>query len=172
MWADTPGGDPKYIAQLAIDSGVTFDASKASGVLGALYDSAAELAGGSTPADLLASRGITLRGISDTTLTRMSDAIANGLSNGDTHTQIASALDAITLDPARSDVIAITEASRGMNDAFIQTVADAGYSQWEWLTDADPCPECEDEAGLHDIGDDAPPEHPNCRCVAVAPETS
>ena len=169
MWADSPGGNAKYIAQLAIDNGVTFDPAKAMSALTDLYDAASEVAGGRTTAELLASRGITLKGISDSALKRMSDAIANGLSNGDTHTQIALALDAITLDPARSDVIAITEANRSYNDAFVQTIADAGGTQFEWLTDEDPCPECEELAGLHDIGDDPPPDHPRCRCVAVAP---
>ena len=171
MWADTPGGDPKYIAQLAMDNGVTFDAAAAETALGDLYDAAAAVAGASTPADLLASRGITLNGISDSAMKRMSDAISQGLANGDAHGTIADAVNAIIDDPARADVIAITESSRGYNDAFTSQLADAGYSQFEWLTDADPCPECEELAGLHDIGDDAPPDHPNCRCIAVAPES-
>jgi len=172
MWADTPGGDPKYIAQLAIDNGVTFDASAAVTALGDLYDSAAGLAGARSTADLLASRGITLKGISDTAMTRMSDAISQGLANGDAHGTIADAVNAIIDDPARADVIAITESNRAYNDAFVSQLSDAGYTQFEWVTDADPCPECEELAGVHDIGDDPPPEHPSCRCISVAPETT
>jgi hypothetical protein len=61
-----------------------------------------------------------------------------------------------------------------MNRAFNQTFSDqmqsAGYSQWEWLADAGACPECAEMAGLHDFGEDQPPQHPNCNCQVVIPQ--
>ena len=172
MAKETPVASPKSLAQLAMAQGVTFDPAKGISALTDLYNASSELAGGRSTVELLDSAGITLNGISDSAMNRMSDAIAAGIANGDSHSTIADAVNAIIADPARADVIATTEANRSFNDAFVSQLADAGYTQWEWLTDADPCPECEELAGLHDVGDDPPPLHPSCRCVAVAPETT
>lgn len=160
---------PNSLADLAVAQGVRFDPAQASMALGNLYTDSADLAGGTTQsvADLLANRGITLSGVSDSSMQRMSDAIANGLANGDTHTTIADAVNGIIADPARADVISITEGNRAYNDAFIQTLADAGETQFDWVNDDDPCDDCQGLLGIHDITDDPPPEHPNCRCIAV-----
>lgn len=137
-----------------------------------LYNATSELAGGRTTEQLLASRGITLNGISDSAMKRISDAIAQGLSSGDSHGTIADAVNAVIADPARADVIAITEGNRSMNAAFIDQLQQAGETQFDWVNDADPCDECaaEIDANPHDITDDPPPAHPSCRCISAMVE--
>lgn len=167
MASETPSAVPGSLAALAVAQSVTFDPAKASAALGDLYDSASELAGGTTTQDLLASRGITLSGISNSAMKRMSDAIGQGIANGDTHTTISDAVNSIIADPARANVIAATEGSRAYNAAFVDTLVSAGETEFNWVNDEDPCPECEAELGLHDITDDPPPIHPSCRCICV-----
>ena len=150
-------------------------------MLGNLYKDAGKL-GSQTAADalgvdvaptrstqiLLDQANITLKGIDNTALGRISDSIANGISNGDAHGDIADAVNAIIDDPARADVIAITEANRAYNASFIDQLAANGETQFDWVNEDDPCPECEEQLGPHDITDNGPPLHPNCRCIAVA----
>ena len=177
---DIPEADLKQVARVAVSSNVTFDNSVAKEMLGNLYKDAGKT-GAQEAADslgvevaqtrstqiLLDQAGITLRGIDNTAMKRISDAIADGISSGNAHGDIADAVNAIIDDPARSDVIAITEANRAYNASFIDQLAAAGQTQFEWINDADPCPECEEQLGLHDITDNGPPLHPNCRCQAV-----
>ena len=172
-------------ALLAVKQNVKFDASKATEALGNLYTSAGEL-GAKTAADslgvepvvsksveqLLADRGFTLQGISDSSLTRMSDAIGQGLTNGQGYRAIGDSVSAIIDNTQRADVISITESNRAFNQAFVDQIQAAGGEQFDWVTDGDPCPECEALEGLHDIGDDVPPEHPSCRCSALLPDGS
>jgi SPP1 gp7 family putative phage head morphogenesis protein len=174
-------GEPHYsaVATFAVAQNVTFDSTQAVTALGNLYTSASELAvkdatshGIPTVASksvdqLLANRGIVLKGISDSSMKRISDAIANGIANGEGHRTIADAVQAIIADPARSDVISITEASRSFNSTFIDQLQAAGESQFEWIAEQDACDECAELEGLHDISDPVPPEHPNCRCRPV-----
>lgn len=170
-------------AVLAVKQNVKFDASKATEALGNLYTSVGKL-GAKTAADslgvtpvasksveqLLADRGFTLKGISDSSLTRISDAIGQGLTNGQGYRAIGNAVNAIIDNTQRADVISITESNRAFNAAFIDQIGAAGGTEYDWVTDGDPCPECEALEGLHDIGDDVPPEHPSCMCIAAAPE--
>ena len=178
---DLPEANLKQVARVAASSNVTFDNSVAVEMLGNLYKDAGKL-GSQTAADalgvdvaptrstqiLLDQANITLKGIDNTALGRISDSIANGISNGDAHGDIADAVNAIIDDPARADVIAITEANRAYNASFIDQLAANGETQFDWVNEDDPCPECEEQLGPHDITDNGPPLHPNCRCIAVA----
>lgn len=169
-------------AILAVKQNVTFDATAATEALGNLYTAAGTL-GATTAAaqlgidgvasksveQLLADRGFVLKGISDSALTRISDTIGQGLTNGDGYRTIGAAVSGIIDNAQRADVIAITESNRAYNQAFVDQIQASGGDQFDWVTDGDPCPECIELEGLHDIGDEVPPEHPNCQCVAAAP---
>ena len=172
--SNTPAANPKALASLAVNQAVTFNPATATAALRDLYDASSAVAGTRATAELLASAGITLNGISQSALTRISDAIAEGISAGSSHTQIADAVNAIIADPARADVIAITEANRSYNAAFIDTIQQAGGQSYDWVNDDDPCPACEAmiDDNPHPLSDDPPPLHPNCRCIAVEASAS
>jgi hypothetical protein len=180
--SETPGANPGSIADLAVAQNISFDTSQAEGVLTQLYTVTAQMGaqagadaagtdivGNRAITDLLAQRGYTLQGITDSSLKRISDTIAQGLANGDGHRAISDAVNSVIADPKRADVIAITEGNRSYNASFIDQLQQNGYQRFDWINDADPCDECEGQLGLHDISDAPPPEHPNCRCMAVAP---
>jgi hypothetical protein len=114
--------------------------------------------------DLLKNAGLTLRNIDKTTTDRIGNAIAQGLTNGDTASTIGDAVNAIIDDPIRADVIAMTETSRAFNSAAIDSYTESGLDGWEWLAYEGACDECGDDAGPHNFGDDFPPAHPSCRC--------
>jgi SPP1 gp7 family putative phage head morphogenesis protein len=138
------------------------------GVYHAESQGIAGVSDGSRVADLLAKREITLNGINQTTLDRISTAISDGLQNGQDARTIGSTVDAIIDNPTRADMITITETNRLYNAASVDSYQAAGCTQFTWVNDADPCPECIALAGVHSIGDDTPPEHPNCQCYITA----
>jgi hypothetical protein len=172
------------IAAHAVSQHVTFDNSAAMTALGDLYSSAEPIVqsaagdifnGGQASksiAQLLSQREITLKGISDSSMKRISDAIAQGIKSGSSQTDVATAVNAIIADPARAQTIAITEMNRGFNQTFVDQLQAAGYQQWIWLADADACDICASLAGPHDFGDSQPPEHPSCNCGIDIPEGS
>ncbi len=175
-------GGFKAIATHAVSQNVTFNLSASMSALGDLYDSAHGIVQ-STAGDifnggqatksiqqLLSQREIVLNGISDSSMKRISDAIANGISTGASHSEISTAVNAIIADPKRAEVIAQTEMNRAFNQTFSDQMQAAGYSQWEWLADTGACPECAEMAGLHDFGTEQPPLHPNCNCQVVVPD--
>ena len=121
---------------------------------------------------LLDSAGLTIQGITDSIFTRLGNALADGLASGAPVDNISDSMNSIIMDPDRAQVIATTETARAMSQATLNTYDQNGIDQWEWLTEDDPCPDCEDNAdnGPYDVGDGgAPtvPEHPNCRCVVI-----
>jgi hypothetical protein len=74
---------------------------------------------------------------------------------------------------ARTELM--TASNAGRVDGFDAAVADgvdSPDSRKEWITGGDPCPDCDPLDGeivgwdeQFSSGDDAPPIHPNCRCV-------
>lgn len=162
----------------AVAANVTFDSSRAATMLSSLYTTAGDLgsktAASSLGTDAVASRstaqllqdaGITLKGISDSAMGRMSNAIANGIAQGSSARDIGTAVNDIIIDPRRADVIATTEANRSFNAAFQDQLSAAGETQFDWITDGDPCPECADLEGPQDLDVEPPPLHPNCQCT-------
>ena len=166
----------KSIVNIAMAQNVKTNTTVLGDAISALHKDAGEIVSktqtGGNFQELLDKRGITLKGISDTSLQRINNAIQRGVANGDTATQIGDALSAIINDPTRADIIAITETNRAYNASFVDQLTQAGYGQFEWLAYEGACNECLDQQGIHDITDDYPPEHPSCRCVAVAVEDS
>lgn len=70
---------------------------------------------------------------------------------------------------AQAELIAVTEGARGLSAGLL----DSSEGDWDWLTDADPCPACAAMAASNPQGRGGvvPPLHPECRC-RVSPTTS
>lgn len=120
--------------------------------------------------ELLDKAGITIKNITDTQMNQISTAVRDGLVNGSPATAIAQSINETLLDPARAQVIAVTEGNRAYSAATMDSYQAAGISQFNWVAYDDACPEClELEGGSpYDVGDDVPPDHPNCRCYTTA----
>jgi phage portal protein BeeE len=116
----------------------------------------------------IADAGITLDGITDTTLTRMGALIERAVEAGHTVDQLAKDLDAYLSDPARAEMVAHTEIARMATNASLRVYRAYGLTQWDWVVSAGACPSCLDEASRnpHGMGDTQPPGHPRCRCAA------
>jgi hypothetical protein len=131
------------------------------------------------------SRESTVGNMGKTTINRIGTLLADALGKGDTVTSLASALregiKQIANDPARAFTIANTEMNRAMSQSCLNSYADFGVEQVEWLG-LEACELCGANADqgpvplgeLFASGDDAPPAHPNCRCsiIAVVDENS
>lgn len=182
-----PATDPnhiKSIVNLAMMQNVKADGTKLGDAIAALHQEAIE-AGinfnaailgieaqpGQNVADLLAKRNITLKGINQTTMDRINTAIRTGMAQGSTARDIGTVVNAIINDPSRADIIAITETNRAYNAGAVDTYQQAGIQQFQWISYDGACPECLEQTGIHNLGDDYPPEHPSCRC-AIVPVTS
>ena len=131
---------------------------------------AAILAADGNFAGVLDQAGVTIRGITGTTVDRLGAALSEGLLNGDSVDTIARSLAGVISDPARAEMVAQTESARLQTDASVQQYAAEGFGGWDWLTTSGACPRCVDReaANPHRIDDDHSPMHPYERC-AVAP---
>jgi SPP1 gp7 family putative phage head morphogenesis protein len=137
--------------------------------------SAAELLGtdgGRGLQALLANAGVTISSIADNRLDDLARALADGVANGDSTSTVAASLADLLSDPDRAEMIARTEVARAMTTASLDTYAENGIGQKEFLT-SDPCPECQEneDAGAIATDDDFPngdpPVHPNCQCALL-----
>jgi SPP1 gp7 family putative phage head morphogenesis protein len=118
----------------------------------------------------LGNLGYTLKGIGDTTINRMGNAIASGVAQGLPARSIARDINAYVRDSARAMTIATTETNRAYNMAALDQYAASGTKQWEWMAYDDACPDCKELEGEFDITNSQPPPplHPNCRCSVAA----
>lgn len=119
--------------------------------------------------------------ITDTTRDEIKAIIYNGLQDNIGTDAIAENIqDATAFSEDRAQIIAYTEVgnanSQGALDGM-RIARGAGVKlQKEWVTDEDPCEDCEEnaDAGPIDLeddfpsGDDAPLAHPNCECVLLS----
>ena len=114
-------------------------------------------------------RADTAAGIVKTAKDNIAARISEGITAGDSYTQIAAGIAAELADPGRADLIAATEVGRAFNAAAADEMQAAGLDQFDWLAYDDACPECAEmeDANPHDFNDEMPPEHPNCRCTIV-----
>ena len=131
------------------------------------FGEAAALAADGGMASMLDNAGITIQGMTDTSIERIGNAISDGLSQGLSYEQTAKSLDAVTEDASRSDAIANTEYARAMTTASVETYKDAGVTEVNWLAEGDACPICGALAAESPIpiDGDEPPQHTNCRCA-------
>ena len=132
---------------------------------------AADLIGHGNLADTLKALDKTIKGVSDSTMKRIGNTIADGLKTGtpsrDISTQLRDAVAVLRNDPQRAMTIAVTETNRAYNGAAVDSYTQAGLTQFEWMDYEGACDICAELAGVHDIGDEPPPEHPNCRCAIL-----
>ena len=118
---------------------------------------------------LLDARGITINGITNTSLDRIGTVLGNGLADGTTPREVSRQLNDVINDPQRALTIAQTEMSRAVVQSEIAQYADSGVEMVEWLV-ADPCEDCQVnlDASPISIDEDWPngdaPVHPNCMC--------
>lgn len=117
-----------------------------------------------------------VRGITDTTLKLLQDAIDMWIGNGEIFPDLVSRVSAIFDNPRRARLIATTEATRAYAEGNTIAWQDAGAWGREWRTAVDElvCPIC---GGLHRkqtaMGEafsgviKNPPAHPGCRCSLV-----
>ena len=138
-------------------------------------DLAAQLPGG-TLQELLAAQGVTIRGISETQLNRIADAIAEAVRDGVPMKTTVVKIEAIIGDAARAQLIASTEYARAVTAARRAFYRANHIGMVAWIAHPDACELCkENEAvsprALRDSWPNGePPVHPACRCVlAPAP---
>ena len=121
-------------------------------------------------ADLLQAADVTIKGMVDTQVTTIGNAIADGIAHGWSIDTVAASLDDVVGNPARAYVIANTETARAMSTASLDTYSSNEVQQIDWLV-ADPCDICAENAadGPYALYNEPDlPAHPNCRC-AYAP---
>jgi len=121
---------------------------------------------------LLDQANVTIKDLDETTISRLQDVLSEGLTNGDSVDSMAQGMNEVLDDPARADLIALTETARAQSDATMEGYQDAGLGRWEWLSEDDErtCDPCVSNDGMvFDVGNDDPrqPLHPRCRCVML-----
>lgn len=131
---------------------------------------AAALASDGQLAVLLEQSGVTVQGVTATTVRELGNAIGDGLLAGDSTDTIAASLSRIVSDPSRAEMIAHTETARAVTQATLDVYGANGIAQWDWVLSAGACPACQTQAAAnpHPVTgpDSQPPEHPRCRCAA------
>jgi len=128
--------------------------------------------------------GLLIKSISDTTLDKLKKTLAEGVANGESIPNLADRI-GIVYDEAkgsRAVKIARTETLSASNSGNLEAYRQSGVvEKKEWFysgpvgNDEEECEICADIArqGAIDIdkpfkgGFDAPPAHPNCRCVVL-----
>lgn len=122
---------------------------------------------------LLQRRGVTIRGLSHTTIDRIGTRLADALKEGLSRQQTAKLINEVLNDPERALIIAGTETAYAVVQTNKDLYRESGVEMVEYLV-ADPCDECQEnyEASPIPIGasfpNGDPPVHPNCMCD-VAP---
>lgn len=118
--------------------------------------------------EALDASGHTIKDVTDTTMIRIANKIADGVNAGDPSDVIGRSLRDVLDDPARAEMIAQTETARMLTNAALTQYAALGLSEWVWVTSAGACPSvCAPNEGKHyPVGETLIPAHPYCRCAA------
>lgn len=119
-------------------------------------------------------------GIEDATRDMLRNTIASGLADGLSAEEIASSIEeGYAFSDDRAMLVATTEIASANSEGALagyEEAANEGISvKKSWLILDDACDDCQEnaDAGAIDLdelfpsGDEAPPAHPNCRCVLV-----
>lgn len=121
----------------------------------------------------LASFGITLKELTNTTVNDIGNSLADALEQGLSANQAAKLIRRNVASSSRALMIAITEQNRAMSAATINRYREMQIGQMEWEV-SDPCDKCAINAGqvvtiggTFNSGDTQPPAHPNCRCALL-----
>ena len=112
------------------------------------------------------------KGLNDTTIDKVKSALQTSLDNGESTTDAIARLTDVIDDPKRAATIAHTESVRAFSQGKLAVAEEVGAEQKEWATTYAPCAICDPLNGLvvgideeFDGEYDAPPAHPNCRCI-------
>ena len=159
--ADAP--DPKDIAQAMAINWKEWEPGNAA--------AAALLSPPSGLQNILDSRMQTISSIDQTSYDRLGTKLADALNQGLSKEDTASLISDVITDPARANMIAVTESARATCVASRDTYESSGVEYVEWLV-AEGCEDCQQnrDAGPIPIdatfpsGDSEPPAHPNCMC--------
>lgn len=136
-------------------------------------DAAARVADGGMR-EMLDAADITIKGMTDTSIDRIGNTIAEGLASGDSYEATGKAVREMIADSNRADMIADTEYARANTEASMSTYRELEVEKKQFMAEADACPECQEneDAGDIPLDEEFPngdvPVHPNCRC-AIAP---
>jgi hypothetical protein len=175
------GGQP---VATAVTANVAFPSSDLQATLTALYGDAqqAATAVASDHVDGVSSAGLRLqallaqvpariKGLEDTTISRVETAVSDGVANGESAVAIESRVrDAVLGDMTtnQASVVAMTEANRGYNAAYLDAVSSAGVSEVNWVCEDGACEIClgKEDANPYDLASaTGMPAHPNCMCT-------
>jgi len=159
--ADAP--NPKDIAQAMAIDWKEWEAGNAA--------AAALLSPPSGLQSILDSRMTTISSIDQTSYDRLGTKLADALNQGLSKEDTASLISDVITDPARANMIAVTESARATCVASRDMYESFGVEYVEWLV-AEGCEDCQQnrDAGPIPIdatfpsGDSEPPAHPNCMC--------
>jgi len=167
------------VAQNAVNNSITIDSGPMAEALTSLYlesGNAGVLAGagqvGFSNPDaqkaldgLMKNQAQILKGLDKTTLSLIATSIQQGIISGADIGDVTSQINALVNNPARLNMILLTESVRAYNAGILGVYDQAGISQFNWICTETACEQCEAEEGVHDMGDDVqPPLHPNCQC--------
>lgn len=110
--------------------------------------------------------------LTDTTVKKVKASIETSIDNGEDQQQAVKRLMDIIDDPKRAATIAHTESVRAFSQGRLAVAEEVGADRKQWKTTFNPCPICQpldgdivklDKSFENEI--DAPPAHPNCRCI-------
>ena len=110
--------------------------------------------------------------LTDTTITRVKESLASSFELGEGQKDAVARLMQVIDDPRRAATIAHTEAVRAFAGGRLGVAASIGADRKQWDATLNACEICQpmdgEIVGLDESfssGDDAPPAHPNCRCL-------
>jgi HK97 family phage portal protein len=116
--------------------------------------------------------GEMIKFIDDGTISKLREALTEGMRAGETVPELTARVQGIFTDyigpeSYRAERIARYETMQAANKAAIERYREAGVEQWKWLCGPDPCPDCEPYDGQIFTLDEmpTPPLHPNCVCA-------
>jgi SPP1 gp7 family putative phage head morphogenesis protein len=122
---------------------------------------------------ILDSTNVTIRGLTQTSITDIGNSLAEAIDLGLDASSAALLISRNVASPARALTIAITEQNRVISAATMERYKEAGLEKQEWAV-SDPCDICAKNDGVivpigtsFPSGDTQPPAHPHCRCVLL-----
>jgi SPP1 gp7 family putative phage head morphogenesis protein len=126
-------------------------------------------------AALLEQGAVTWQAIADTVGDQLADRVVDMLTLEPSVRDVAKAISDITESPAKAELIAVTETTRGMTAATYSIYRDLDVANVEFLAtdDGKVCPLCianEDQGPIPidaEFEHGAPPVHPRCRCALL-----
>lgn len=129
------------------------------------------------------SAGELIKGLNQTTLDLLQEAIATGIEEQLGVDGLARLIrsEVMNMSVDRAKMIATTEMNGAFSTAALEKMQGLGIEYKKWIAEGDACEICsgnEDDGPIpvddsFSSSDDAPPAHPNCRCAVVgarAPE--